>query len=264
MVSTHSVLRFDHVSVTYHVKGKDPVLALKDVHFDIPDEEDGEFVAMIGPSGCGKSTILNIIAGLLRPTTGEAYLMGSPILAPTEQAVTVQQAYTCFPWRTVLGNVEFGLEIQGIQEDQRRAVAMEYLVKVGLGDRAGAYPRELSGGMQQRAAIARALALKRPILLMDEPFGALDAQTRSEMQQELLRLWGAEKNTIFFVTHDISEAVLLADRIIVLSPRPAEVIYDVRVGLPRPRPALIQSESHFIELVQALMHVLKNGKPSPI
>lgn len=260
MVS-NSVLRFDHVSVTYHVKGKDPVLALKDIHFDIPDEENGEFVALIGPSGCGKSTILQIIAGLLRPTSGEAYLMGSPILGPTEQAVTVQQAYTCFPWRTVLGNVEFGLEIEGIQESQRRAVAMEYLQKVGLADRAGAYPRELSGGMQQRAAIARALALKRPVLLMDEPFGALDAQTRAEMQTELMRLWTAEKNTIFFVTHDIGEAVLLADRIIVLSPRPAEVVYDIKVGLPRPRPPMVQSDRLFIELVQALMHVLKNGKP---
>jgi len=215
MVTGHSILTFDHVSVTYERKGEEPLLALKDIHFTIPDEENGEFVALIGPSGSGKSTILNIISGLLQPTTGSASLMGKPISGATEQAVTVQQAYTCFPWRTVLGNVEFGLELQGVPDSQRRQIALEYLQKVGLADRANAYPRELSGGMQQRTAIARALALKRPILLMDEPFGALDAQTRAGMQQELLQLWATEKNTIFFVTHDISEAVLLADRILV-------------------------------------------------
>jgi NitT/TauT family transport system ATP-binding protein len=154
--------------------------------------------------------------------------------------------------------VEFGLSIQGKPGDERREIAMEYLKKVGLGDRASARPKELSGGMQQRVAIARTLAMKLPIVLMDEPFGALDAQTRSEMQQMLLDLWAEEKNLIVFITHDITEALLLADRIVVLSPRPATVIKDIRVPFPRPRAASLVREEAFMDLSQALLELLKS------
>jgi NitT/TauT family transport system ATP-binding protein len=176
--------------------------------------------------------------------------------------VTVPQAYTCFPWLTALGNVEFGLGIQGKGGAERRKVATEYLGKVGLGDRLGAYPKQLSGGMQQRVAIARTLAMKPKVVLMDEPFGALDAQTRGEMQQMLLRLWAEEKNLILFITHDITEALLLADRVIVFSPRPARVLHDVRLPFPRPRPPSLVYDKSFIELSQALLDLLKQTPSS--
>ncbi|MBX3119731.1 MAG: ABC transporter ATP-binding protein [Fimbriimonadaceae bacterium] len=252
------VIEFKNVCKDYERNGQEPVRALSDLDFTVHDEEAGEFLAIIGPSGCGKSTILNMISGLLLPTQGEVRLLGELVTGPTSQAVTVQQAYTCFPWRTVLQNVEFGLEIQGSEAQERRQIAMDYLEKVGLADRHSAYPKELSGGMQQRTAIARALALKRPIVLMDEPFGALDAQTRSGMQQMLLSLWAVEKNTIIFVTHDIAEALLLADRILVLSPRPARIIHDMIVPFERPRNPMLQTDQKFVEMLQALMYLLKN------
>lgn len=256
-----AVMEFHQVTKTY-TTGKNSVLALEDISFTIPNEESGEFVALLGPSGSGKSTILNMISGLLSPSTGSLSILGKKITGPTEDAVTVQQQYTCFPWRTVLGNVEFGLEILGITGSEKTDRAMEYIKRVGLGDRGGAYPKELSGGMQQRVALARALALKRPILLMDEPFGALDAQTRADMQQMLMNIWSEEKNTIFFITHDISEAVLMADRILVLSPRPARVVHDVMIPFERPRPIMIQTEPRFAEIVQALLQVLRSAERS--
>jgi NitT/TauT family transport system ATP-binding protein len=240
-------------------KGGDRLVAVQDVNLVIPDEEAGEFVVLLGPSGCGKSTILRMLAGTSLPDTGCVRLFGNEVTGPSPQAATVPQAYTCFPWLSALGNVEFGLSIQGKPADERRETAREYLEKVGLGDRGSARPKELSGGMQQRVAIARTLAMKLPIVLMDEPFGALDAQTRSEMQQMLLDLWAEEKNLIVFITHDITEALLLADRIVVLSPRPATVIKDIRVPFPRPRAASLVREETFMDLSQALLELLKSS-----
>jgi ABC-type nitrate/sulfonate/bicarbonate transport system ATPase subunit len=224
----------------------------------IPDEEKGEFVAVLGPSGCGKSTLLNMISGLFPPTTGEILLFGKKLDGANHMTVMVPQKYTCFPWRTALQNVEFGLEIQGIESSARRNLALEYLEKVGLKDRAGAFPMQLSGGMQQRVAIARTLALKPKVVLMDEPFGALDAQTREEMQQMLLMLWEAERNTILFITHDIGEALLLADRVLVFSPRPAQLVHDFKVPFERPRTPALTFEPRFVHARQQLSQFLRH------
>jgi NitT/TauT family transport system ATP-binding protein len=236
--------------------------ALKDFDFIIEHEEKGEFVVLLGPSGCGKSTILNLISGLSLPDEGEVLVFGERVTGPNPKSATVPQAYTCFPWLTVLENVEFGLAIRGKSKQERREIAMEYLAKVGLEDRRNAYPKQLSGGMQQRVAIARTLAMKLPLVLMDEPFGALDAQTRTEMQQMVLQLWEEEKNTIIFVTHDITEALLLGDRVVVFSPRPARIKHqekdlDQKFGPKRP-PSLVQDQ-RFVELCAELREQLKKA-----
>jgi NitT/TauT family transport system ATP-binding protein len=244
-------------------RGNDPIVVLKDLTLSIEDTGSGKLVVLLGPSGCGKSTILSLISGLLtvEEGEGEVRVFGHPVIGPSPQSATVQQAYTCFPWLTALGNVEFGLGLQGKGRKERREIAVEYLKRVGLGDRLNAYPKQLSGGMQQRIAIARTLALKVPIVLMDEPFGALDAQTRAEMQQMLLELWASEENTIVFVTHDITEALLLADRIVVLSPRPARIIKQMDVDFPRPRELSLTREEPFIDLCESLRRLLK-GSPA--
>ena len=193
----------------------------------------------------------------MEPTSGEVWTLGKRVLNSNPDTVTVQQAYTCFPWLTALKNVEFALQVQGMHGAAVTKTATEYLEKVGLGDRLHAFPRELSGGMQQRIAIARALSTKSKMVLMDEPFGALDAQTRSDMQQLLLRLWSEEKQTVLFVTHDITEAVLLADRVIVFSSRPAQIGQDVVIPFERPREPDLISEPRFIQMCQSLLAMLK-------
>jgi NitT/TauT family transport system ATP-binding protein len=193
------------------------------------------------------------MAGAYPATAGEVYTVGELVTGPNKRTVTVQQNYTCFPWLTILKNVMFGLEVQGVNASQRRQIAIEYLHKVGLADRKDAYPKELSGGMQQRVAIARALAVKPPIVLMDEPFGALDAQTRVSMQEMLVDLWEQEKSLVVFVTHDINEAILLADRIIVLSARPAKIVYDIKVPFARPRGSETIRDPRFVELAQTIL-----------
>lgn len=258
MVEGAPILEFKHVSKVYATNGEPAVTAIQDMNFSVPADEDGEFLAILGPSGSGKSTMLNMISGLLQPSTGEVCIMGKPVLGPSDECVTVQQAYTCFPWRTVRGNVEFGLEIMGKRPDEARKIAQSYLEKVHLGDRGDAYPRELSGGMQQRVALARALALQRPILLMDEPFGALDAQTRAEMQTLIVDIWRQERSLIVFVTHDITEALLLADRMIVFSARPAQIVLDTKISFPRPRSLALMAEPNFQRLEQAVMNLLRS------
>ena len=180
-------------------------------------------------------------------------------IGPNPNSVTVPQTYTCFPWLSVVQNVEFGLSVQGKSPEEQRAIAATYLEKVGLGDRQSAYPRHLSGGMQQRVAIARTLAMKPPIVLMDEPFGALDAQTRTEMQRMLAGLWAEAKNLIIFITHDITEALLLANRILVFSPRPAQIIHDLHVPFPRPREASLVFDEQFINLSQGAITIIKEN-----
>jgi NitT/TauT family transport system ATP-binding protein len=235
------------------------LVAVDNVDLTIPDTEAGEFVALLGPSGCGKSTVLSLIAGMARADAGEVLTYGKPLAGPNPDSVTVPQAYTCFPWLSALGNVQFGLALGlgAVPAGDREERARQYLTKVGLGDRGSARIRELSGGMQQRVAIARTLALKPRMMLMDEPFGALDAQTRSEMQQMLLGLWEEERNLIVFVTHDITEALLLADRVIVLSPRPARIVKDLTVPFARPRQPDIVRQDAFVTMSNALLDLLK-------
>lgn len=246
----------------YDPRKKERMDVLKNLDFKIDAEEERQFVVLLGPSGCGKSTILSLISGLALPDSGEVRIKGKAVTGPAPDSATVPQAYTCYPWLTVLKNVEFGLTLQGRKKKERKEIAMEYLRKVGLEDRADAYPKQLSGGMQQRVAIARTLAIKPPIVLMDEPFGALDAQTRSDMQQMLMQLWESERNTIVFVTHDISEAILLGDRVIVFPSRPIEggkfhdeTDLDKLLGHDRP-PELMRKKA-FTDLAEELRQVLR-------
>ena len=258
------IIEFINVSKRFPEKKNEPPLeVLKSFDFKVERKDAGCFVVLLGPSGCGKSTILTLMSGLTLPDEGEVRLNGKLVTGPAHDSATVPQAYTCFPWLTVLKNVEFGLTLAGRDKKERKAIAIEYLKKVGLADRWNAYPKQLSGGMQQRVAIARTLAIKPSIVLMDEPFGALDAQTRSDMQQMLLKLWDEEKNTIIFVTHDITEALLLGDRVIVFPTRPItggsfhdETGLDEIFGHDRP-PELPRKKA-FADLAEELRQVLRN------
>jgi len=231
---------------------------VNDVSLVVDDADAGEFIAILGPSGCGKSTLLNMLAGQVQPSIGTVKTFGEIVEKDNPYAVTVQQAYTCFDWRTVVDNVMLGLEIQGVPRKEREEIAMHYLEKVGLADRAYAYPKELSGGMKQRVAIARALAMKPKLILMDEPFGALDANIREEMQHMLLKIWSEEKNTIVFITHDITEAVILADRIVIMGPRPTTIIKDIVVPFGRPRDEVMTNSKEFTDFAQDVLKILKN------
>jgi len=208
------------------------VVALKDIDLQIPH---GQFVCLLGPSGCGKSTLLNAIAGFSLPTSGTLSADGQAITGPGPERGMVFQEYALFPWMTVEKNVAFGLEIKGVPKAQIDATVEQLLGMLSLSDFRTRYPKDLSGGMRQRVAIARVLALDSPIMLMDEPFGALDALTRRNLQDELLRIWAELKKTIIFVTHSIEEAIYLADRIVVMTYRPGTVKRDILVDLPRLR-----------------------------
>lgn len=221
------------------------VLALKRVDFDI---EENEFICVIGPSGCGKSTLLNIIAGLLEPTTGQVLVDGNPIQGTGTDRGVVFQQYALFPWLTVRKNVEFGLKLKGLDKAECEAISDKYLKMVELEKFANSYPKELSGGMKQRVAIARAYAMNPSVLLMDEPFGALDAQTRTQLQTELLRTWEEEHKTCFFVTHDIEEAIVLATKVVIMSARPGRIKEVVDIDIPYPRDQETKISPRFVEL----------------
>ena len=227
-----------------------PVEALRAV--DLAAAE-GEFVCLLGLSGCGKSTLLQIIAGLEQPTGGSVSVGGTPLTAPSELTSMVFQDHGLFPWMTVQRNVEFALKAHGVSRKERAARALEYLAMTGLSAFTQRYPHELSGGMRQRVGIARALTTRPRALLMDEPFGALDAQTRGNLQEELLQIWERQRTTVLFVTHSIDEAVYLADRIIVFSPRPGRVSAVVPVDLPRPRDPEAPA---FLAMARELRHLL--------
>jgi NitT/TauT family transport system ATP-binding protein len=209
-----------------------PVEALRDVSLACAE---GEFVCLLGLSGCGKSTLLQMIAGLERPSTGQIIVAGRELDGPSPAASIVFQDHGLFPWMTVRANVEFNMKARGVVAADRRARGEEMLALTGLAGFAARYPHELSGGMRQRVGIARALTTRPRALLMDEPFGALDAQTRGHLQAELLEIWAAQRTTVLFVTHSIDEAVFLADRILVFTPRPGQLSATVQVDLPRPR-----------------------------
>ena len=218
----------------------------------------GEFLAILGPSGCGKSTFLSILAGLSKYDGGSVAIDGVPVTGADQNRGVVFQSYALFPWRTVLENVEIGLEIRGIGKRERKSIAHEYLALVGLENFANRHPHQLSGGMKQRVAIARALAYKPDILLMDEPFAALDAQTREVLQLELLRIWEKSSQTIVFVTHSIDEAIILADRVAVMTARPGRVKQIMEVSLSRPRTEESRNSSHFAELRQYAWALIKD------
>jgi NitT/TauT family transport system ATP-binding protein len=227
-------IALDGVSMVY-ATASGPVEALRTITFAVGQ---GELVALVGPSGCGKSTLLRIVAGLRPATAGRVEVAGHAVTRPLAEVGMVFQAPVLLKWRPVLDNVLLPAELAGLDARRYRPRALELLQLVGLGDFAAKLPRELSGGMQQRASLCRALLLDPPLLLMDEPFGALDAMTRDEMNLELLRVWGEgnrQRKTILFVTHSIGEAVLLADRVLVMTPRPGRIARDVPIGLPRPR-----------------------------
>ena len=212
------------------------------------DIKENEFICVVGPSGCGKSTLLNIIAGLDTPTSGAVYIDGKKIEGTgTERGVVFQQ-YALFPWLTVLKNVMFGLKLQGKSDAEAKEIAMKYIKMVQLEDFVNHYPKELSGGMKQRVAIARAYAVKPEVLLMDEPFGALDAQTRTQLQTELLKTWESERKTCFFITHDVDEAIILAQRVIVMSARPGRIKDIVDIDIPYPRDQETKMSPRFMEL----------------
>ena len=224
-------IRVQHLWMRYG-GDTDGVVALADIDFTV---RDGEFVAIVGPSGCGKSTLLRILAGLMPPTSGQAELAGSPIDGPRRDIGVVFQSPVLFPWRTVLANAELPVDVQGHDRKAMRAKALELLKLVGLEGFESRYPRELSGGMQQRVSLVRALIHDPALLLMDEPFGALDAMTRETMHIELQRIWMERRKTIVFITHSIAEAVFLADRVLVMTPRPGKIGAELKIDLPRPR-----------------------------
>src|SRR5215469_7227794 len=224
------------------------VHAVDTVSFDIAPSE---FICIVGPSGCGKSTLLNIIAGFISPTTGEIRIGGKAVTGHgMDRGVVFQDFAQLFPWRTALGNVAFGLEMKGMGKDEREAVALRQLALVKLEKFARSYPHHLSGGMQQRVAIARALAYNPSVLLMDEPFAALDALTRDDMQRLLAEVWRETRKTVIYVTHNVAEAIYLADRVIVMTPHPGEVKAEMAIALPRPRDPL---SVEFLEVQKELL-----------
>ena len=237
-------LKIDNVYKEYAGRNGKTV-ALNGVNLDI---KENEFVCVVGPSGCGKSTLLNIIAGLLEPTSGDVYLDGKKIEGTGVERGVVFQGYALFPWRTVLKNVMFGLEIKKVPKAEAEATARKYIKAVGLEGFEDSYPKELSGGMRQRVAIARAYAVNPEVLLMDEPFGALDAQTRVQLQTELLNTWEQEKKTCFFITHDVDEAIILAQRVVIMSARPGRIKRVVDIDIPYPRTQATKTDPRFIEL----------------
>jgi ABC-type nitrate/sulfonate/bicarbonate transport system ATPase subunit len=225
-------IHIDRVTKIYESRSGDPVEALRPFDLRI---DAGEFVVIVGPSGCGKSTLLYMLAGFSLPTSGVIRVAEEPVAGPDIDRGMVFQSYALFPWLTVRGNVEFGLERKGVARRERKRIAMEYLQMVGLQDFAEKHVSELSGGMKQRVAIARAFATEPSVIFMDEPFGALDALTRRFLQRELLRIWREHRRTVVFITHSVPEAVFLADRIIVMTARPGEIKSEIRVDLPHPR-----------------------------
>ena len=227
--------------------------AVQDVSLSI---SPGEFVCVLGPSGCGKSTLLGALAGHWTPSRGSIHVDGMPVSGPHPDRGLVFQQHTLFPWKKVLDNVAFGLKMQGIGRKERRERARDLLGLVGLAGFEDRYPVQLSGGMQQRVEIARVLINHPRVMLMDEPFGALDAQTRLKMQELLLDVWARVNTTIIFITHDIDEALFLADRILVMSPRPGRIIDEIRLDFPRPRHPDVMTSSHFTRLKRHCLDLL--------
>lgn len=243
----------DGVSKTFVDKRRE-VTALQNTSFAV---KPSEFVTLLGPSGCGKSTILKIVAGLEQPTNGRVLLDGKEIKEPSRDRGMVFQTYTLFPWLTVRQNIEFGLDVAGRSKAERQEVSEHYINKIGLTGFANAFPGELSGGMKQRVAIARALANDPEVLLMDEPFGALDAQTRTVMQELLLDVWDESHKTIIFVTHDVDEAVFIGDTIYVMTARPGKIKARIAVDLPVKRTYDMKLSEQFLSIKKEVLELIR-------
>lgn len=254
-----------NVSRSFASGNGEVVHALEGINLDIEDaysregRDVGEFRVLLGPSGCGKSTLLRMIAGLDRPDAGEVLVNGEPVRAPGKDRGMVFQKYTSFPWLSVADNIAYGLKINGVPAEKRKQTVAQLIQEVGLSGFENSYPDTLSGGMQQRVAIARTLALRPSVILMDEPFGALDAQTRSEMQQLLLHVWDESASTILFVTHDVEEAIYLADRIFIMSAHPGTILEDVQVPFDRPRNLDLKQRNEFHELQNYVLGRLRRA-----
>ncbi len=250
-----------------------PAIALQDLKKVYPDPDGdsfvtalehinmtiapGEFVSLIGPSGCGKTTLLKIVDGLIPYDQGKVLIDGQPVVGPGRERAVVFQSFALLPWRTVEDNIGFGLELRGVKKADAKDTIEHYIDMVGLNGFEQRYPSQLSGGMQQRVGLARALAVNPRILLMDEPFGALDAQTRNLLQADLERIWQVDQKTVIFVTHAMDEAVFLSDRVVILSPRPGRIHEIVEIDLPRPRGDEIRSHPRFVELTSYIWNALR-------
>jgi ABC-type nitrate/sulfonate/bicarbonate transport system ATPase subunit len=246
-------LSIEHVMQHYRSGGHE-VTAIDDVSLTIRNKE---FATILGPSGCGKTTLLRIVAGLVRPTAGEVHLDGRTITGPGRDRGMVFQSYTLFPWLTVRENIQFGLQLSGLPKPQQEVIAQEFVAKVGLRGFEQAYPKALSGGMKQRVAIARALANNPDVLLLDEPFGALDAQTRALMQELLTQIWEEFHKTILFVTHDVEEAIFLSDRVFVMTARPGRIKAEIDVPLERPRSYELKASDTFLSLKRRALDLIR-------
>ena len=236
-------------------KRKPDVLAVDTVNLRIMKNE---FITILGPSGCGKSTLLRMIGGLEEQTTGDIYLHGEELIGPSANRGMVFQAYSLFPWLNIEENIQYGLKVKGMDSTKRKAISNQYIELVGLKGFEQHYPKQLSGGMQQRVAIARALANDPEILLLDEPFGALDNQTRLIMQELLLEIWEKTHKTILFITHDVEEAIFLGSRVITMTSRPGKIKADMPIDLPHPRSYKIKTKKEFIELKDKLTELIRN------
>src|SRR5437879_7250876 len=247
-------LCIDDVALRFGPKRGNQVTALERISRDVADQE---FAVIVGPSGCGKTSLLRLVAGLIEPTDGSITLDGTLVTGPGRDRGMVFQSYTLFPWLTVRDNVEFGLKVGGVPAAERARIAAHYISEVGLEGFETAYPKQLSGGMMQRVALARALANDPDILLMDEPFGALDSQTRSLMQELLLKIWEHSHKTVLFITHDIDEAILLGDRVHVMTARPRRLDAEDAVDISRPRSVDVLTADEFIAIKRRIMTLIR-------
>ncbi|MEO1673390.1 MAG: ABC transporter ATP-binding protein [Cyanobacteria bacterium J06631_2] len=251
---TYGLVEVQDLSVCFGNKGQNTAVVLDKVNFTV---EPGSFVCLLGPSGCGKSTVLNTIAGFIKPTEGQTLVDEQVVTKPGADRGFVFQQYSLLPWKTVSQNVEFGLKIKGVAKAKRKELVTEYLNRVGLYKHRDSFPHQLSGGMKQRASIVRALINSPSVLLMDEPFSALDAQTRHMMQELLMEIWQDFKTTVIFVTHDIEEAVLLGDRILVMGVNPGHVKEDIAIDLQRPRHIDDTLTPEFIQISRQVLATIR-------
>ena len=250
-----AMLEWKGVTVAFPHADKTTLLALNGLDLSV---EKGELVALVGPSGCGKTTALNVLAGQVKPVEGQVLLNGNPVTGMDPSVGYISQADALLPWRTVLDNVALGLELRGMEKKARREMARELMEKVGLAGFEKSYPHQLSGGMRKRAAIARVLALDPAVLMMDEPFAPLDALTRQRLQDDILEIWENSRQTILYVTHDLAEAVSLADRVALMSARPGKVVEEYAIDLPRPRRGMdVRFSSRFVELERHIWEDLR-------
>jgi NitT/TauT family transport system ATP-binding protein len=254
-------IRVEGVSHAFSTPDGKPMLALDDVSFDVPR---GQFLALVGASGCGKTTILNMAAGLIHPVAGSVRIDGEVVSGPSRKTGYMFARDGLLPWRSARQNIEVGLELRGVAAQERTRHGTRLLDMIGLSAFGQAYPWQLSQGMRQRVALARTLAIDPDTLLMDEPFAALDAQTKLMLQAEFLRIWERDRKTVVFVTHDLAEAVALADRVIVLTRRPGRIQADIVIDLPRPRdPERIRFDLHYLKLSEQVWQALKAGEAAP-